>query len=295
MAKTIKSSFDEYATNLILTDRQESLILKCQSGVVKTLKDGLSLHQQGSIVIGSWARNTMTRFLSEGDVDLMVILHYNNNKKWNSSDGTINALDKFKAILDEAYPNTLKRRDRNCITMQFSQFRLDVVPAFKCVGDYYKIPDSVRKCWLITDPICFANKVTSINKAMDNSFIPLIRMIKGWNREVGWPIRSFHLECMMIQRYQRYSKKYTYDSMLRCFFESLPKYIRGSCYDPIKGDRVDTYLDNNAVKTKRTIAIEKAEAAAKDSKLAIEMESRSLSEAIRLWKSLLGGFFPQYG
>ena len=295
VAKTIKSAFDDYKANLELKDRQATLVSTTRKNVVGVLKQKLTLHLEESKVTGSWDRSTMTRYLSEGDVDVMVILNYGTHKDWDNSEGTIKALDRFKAILDEAYPNTTKRRDQNCITMQFAEFRLDVVPAFKYDTGYYSIPDSVRKLWVYTDPFKFAEKVTEINTRMGGTYVPLIKMIKGWNRNVGWPIRSFHLECMMMQRYQSYTQGYTYDSMVKVFLEELPSLLLYACYDPIKGDRVDTYLDNNAMVTKRTTAINKAKSAATAAKEAYDLTSTNVESSIKKWKSLLGEFFPNYG
>lgn len=295
VATTIKQSFAEFRSNLELTDRQTTTVSDRRANVVKAVKEKLSLHQEESRVIGSWDRDTITRYLSEGDVDVMVVLHYTNNKQYNTADGAVAVLDRFKSILDGTYPATAKRRDQNCISMKFSEFRLDVVPAFKWDAGYYTIPDSVRKVWLRTDPIEFASRITATNKTMGNSLVPLIKMVKGWNRDVGWPIRSFHLECMMLQRYAPYEEGYTYSSMLRYFFAALPGLLRSACYDPVSGDRVDGYLDNAVVKTRRTIAIEKAQKASAAATEAHEDEEKYPPVAIKEWKALLGEFFPAYG
>lgn len=293
MATTIKQAFSEYQSNLEITDRQVGLVSARRKNVVLAIQKKLSLHPDESKLIGSYDRQTLIRYLSEGDVDIMVILHYGNNKGWDNSEGTIKALDRFKAILDEEYPDTKKHRDQNCISMRFSEFILDIVPAFSIEGGYFKIPDSIRKQWVPTNPIKFAEKITAVNKNMDGTFVPLIKMVKGWNRNVGWPIQSFHLECIMYNRYSSYTQSYTYSSMLKYFFDNLPGYLSGSSYDPVMGDRVDTYLDNAAVKTKRQIAIEKAQAA---SAIATEAyQEKYPSVAIREWKSLFGEFFPAYG
>lgn len=295
MAITINQAFKEYASNLNITDRQESIVSNCRSNVTKKIKQDLALHPEESKVIGSWDRNTLIRYLSEGDVDVMVILHYGENKHWETSDGTISVLDKFKSILDKAYPDTPKNRDENCITMKLSEFRLDVVPSFKYEGGYYMIPDSIQKKWLRTNPFSFAEEITKVNKTMDGTFVPLIKMVKGWNREAGWPLRSFHLECIMYNRYRLYTQGYSYDSMLKVFFEYLPGYLSSPCYDPITSDRTDTYLDNDAEITKREIAIGKAKIAAKKAKEAYEDQEKYPSIAIDEWKKLLGEFFPAYG
>lgn len=294
MATTISQAFREYSSNLELPDRQQSRVSERRGNVVAALGRRLSLHTEVSKVIGSWDRHTLTRYLSEGDVDVMVILHYGNNKQWDTPSGTLSALERFRSILDDAYPGTAKRVDRNCVTMRFSEFRLDVVPAFKNDGGYYRIPDSVRRQWVRTDPFTFAQRITAVNTAIDEDFVPLIKMVKGWNRNVGWPIRSFHLECLMYNRYRYYSDSYTYASMLKYFFDDLPGYLRRACYDPIQGDQVDTYLDEGGRRT-RSGAISKAQAAARAATEAYEDQEKYPSVAIREWKELLGEFFPAYG
>jgi hypothetical protein len=261
VATTISQAFREYASNLELYDRQQSLVAQRRANVVSALRRRLSLHTEESKVIGSWDRHTLTRFLSEGDVDVMVILDHYSHQHWDTPSGTISALDRFKSILDDAYTTTLTRRDRNCITMHFNEFRLDVVPAFKNVG-HYRIPDSIRRQWVRTDPFTFAQRLTTVNTIMDGTFVPLIKMVKGWNREVGWPIRSFHLECLLYDHFRRYAKAFTYPFMLKMFLEALPISLAVACYDPVEGDRVDTYLDEGGRRT-RSGAISKARVAAK--------------------------------
>src|SRR5258708_844722 len=259
MATTITKSFSDFAENFKISNRQENLVATRRKNVVAALASQLSLYSKSpSLLIGSYDRKTMTRYLTEGDVDVMVVLDYGAHKSWDNSQGTIDVLDKFKTILDKAYSDTKKRRDRNCISMEFSEFTLDVVPAFAFNSGFYKIPDTIRKEWLYTDPIKFAERSTEINTTMDGMYIPLVKMVKAWNRHVGKPLHSFHLECIMQTYYASYTKGYSYSSMLKVFFGSLPSNLRLACYDPIKGDRVDTYLDNGAQKSDRTIAIEKA-------------------------------------
>lgn len=296
MAKTIKDSFDNYSSRLEITDRQGTKVSNCRTNVVEKLGNVLSLHpDEKSKLIGSYDRNTLTRYLSEGDVDVMVILHHGNNENWDNADGTGKVLDKFKSILEESYPDTPMHRDENCVTMQLSEFRLDVVPAFKLSSGSYKIPDTVRQRWIETNPFVFANLITKTNKTMGSSFVPLIKMVKGWNRDEGWPIRSFHLECIMYNRYRGYIQGYSYDSMLQLFFQDLPSYLSSTCYDPVTGDRVDLYLDNNATTTKRQIAIGKAKRAAEKAKEAYNDQEKYPITAIGEWKELLGEFFPSYG
>jgi len=295
MATTVKESFRQYASNLNITDRQTTIVTNCKNNMVAKLGAELNLHDEKARVIGSWDRDTLTRYLSEGDVDVMVVLHFQKNEHWHTSDGTAKALARFKAILDKAYPDTPCRVDRNCVTMKLSQFRLDVVPAFRFTDGSYKIPDTHQKRWISTNPLAFAAAITAVNKTMAGTFVPLIKMMKGWNREVGWPIRSFHLECLLYNHYRTYTQSYTYSSTLNAFFSKLPGYVRKACYDPITGERVDGYLDNAALVSDRSKAIAKAEKAVALARKAYEDEEKYPSVAIGEWKYLFGEFFPAYG
>lgn len=295
MATTIKSAFREFATNLNITDRQTTIVTNCKNNMVAKLGAELKLHEEKARVIGSWDRDTLTRYLSEGDVDVMVILHYGEHKGWDSGDGASKALARFKKILDAAYPKTPCSVDQHCVTMKLTQFRLDVVPAFRFDDGSYSIPDTHAGRWVKTNPVAFANSITKVNKNMDGTFVPLIKMVKGWNRRSGWPIKSFHLECMLYNHCRIYTQGYTYSSTLRVFLEALPGYLASQCFDPITGERVDTYLDGGGFITNRVRAITKANAAAAAAVQAHDGEKWFERTAIGEWKALLGDFFPSYG
>jgi len=295
MATTVKEAFRQFASSVNITDRQEAAVAICKANVIAKIKAKLQLHSEEARVIGSWDRDSIIRYLSEGDVDVMVVLHYSQNKEWDTAEGTGQVLRRFKAILDEAYPNTPCGVDRNCVTMKLSQFRLDVVPAFSIDADGYQIPDTYRQEWIRTDPVAFAERMTQINKKMDCCFKPLVKMVKAWNREVGKPLRGFHLECLLHERYKEYTQAYTYSSMMCFFFEALPGYLAAACYDPITHDRVDGYLGINIQGSDRQKVISKAEKAARKAREALDDETKYPSVAIREWKDLLGEFFPAYG
>jgi len=296
MATTTKESFNQFATNLNITDNQGEVVSNCRKNVVGKISKELSLYtEQSSKLIGSYDRDTLIRYLTERDVDVMVVLNYGANKHWDSRDGAIKVLDKFKEILENAYPDTDCKIDRNCITMNLSKFRLDVVPAFKYEEGYYAIPDTYRRNWLKTDPVKFAEEITRINKNMGGSFIPLIKMMKGWNRKFKRPLRGFHLECIMLNHYKNYKQGFTYDSMAKVFFEKLPVYLESPANDPITGDRVDLYMDNDSLGNRRIDFISRARKTSAEAKEAFNDTEKYPIACIKEWKEIFGEFFPAYG
>lgn len=296
MATTVISSFAEFATRLNITDRQEKIVSNCRTNVVDKLKAELELHPtQPSLLIGSYDRDTMPRYLSNGDVDVMVVLHYSKNEDWYNAQGTVNALQKFSRVLSNAFQQTPCGIDRNCVTMKLKEFRLDVVPAFYFNDGSYKIPDTYRKSWLATQPKQFSEHITQINKNMDGGFVPFVKMIKAWNNQYDTRIRSFHLECMLANSCAAYQRRYSYHSLAKVFFEGLPARLRGVSYDPVAGDRLDAYLDNSLEASDRDLLIKRAERAAKLAEEAYNQSDSNPKRAIENWKKLFGEFYPACG
>lgn len=296
MAKTVNAAFRQFASNVNITDRQTGIVSSCRETVVRSIKNEVSLHPQQSLLIGSYDRNTMPRYLSRGDVDVMVIMHYGDNKSWDNSDGTTYALQKIRRTLQKTYPKTPCGVDRNCVTLQFLEFRLDVVPAFKHDDGYYKIPDTYRKEWLPTSPKGFGKRVTQINSNMRSCFIPFVKMIKSWNEQYKDRIRGFHLECMLADHYQSHFQNYTYESMAAAFLGDLPTRISRACYDPITGDRLDGYLGDSSIFSKRITMMKRARRAADQALKAVQFDQAGYkSSSIQEWRKIFGEFFPAYG
>lgn len=311
MATSIEAAFAEFASRLEITNWQQGLVAERRAKVERVLRADLALDEKvAPLLIGSWARHTLIAPLKGSDVDLLVPLDMSQHGKWLSGEGTIRALDRFRVILDVAYPNTPKRRDRNCITLHFSEFGLDIVPAFRVRRPFghqrnFRIPDSVERRWPSTNPLRYGEAVTQLNKDMQGRFVPLTKMVKAWNRSVDSPIRSFHLECMLythfrglfgfFERVDAWLRDFSYAWMLMAFYRELPNYLRGRAYDPITLDRLDAYLDNSAATTNREIAIQRARVASGLAKAAYSKRKRDPAMAIGDWRELMGEAFPVYG
>ncbi len=297
VARTVTGAFEEFRQNLEITERQEALVASRHQAAIAALKAaGISLHPNESALIGSYDRHTLIRLLSEGDVDVMAILHFGNNQGWNTGPGTRAALASFRAALTPRFPSATVSPDRNCVTVKFPEFRLDVVPAFAQASGgtitHYTIPDTIRQAWIPTNPIAFQQRMTNANAVRSQTFIPLVKMAKAWNRNEGWLLRSFHLECLLLDHCQGSPRLGAYPVMLRDFFQMLPYRLSSASFDPVVNDRVDTYLDETA--GARAKAVARAQAAATVAGRAIASEGYP-AIALAEWKSILGQFFPSYG
>ncbi len=73
---------------------------------------------------------------------------------------------------------------------------IDAVPALERDADF-EIPDKVTGTWIKANPTKHREQATAKNKDLSGLWIPLVKMLKGWNRANGRPIKpSFLIEVM---------------------------------------------------------------------------------------------------
>ena len=154
-----------------------------------------------TFLTGSYARSTMIAPLKEADIDVFVVLdaryyhHYNGQ-----NGGQAGLLDLVKRTLLKTYTRTPDiSRNGQAVTIRFDDFVVDVVPGFYRQGGGFLIPNSITNTWIETDPKKHVELVAASNKAHDGDFVPLVKMIKGWNKNHSSYFRSFHLEVLALE------------------------------------------------------------------------------------------------
>lgn len=293
MARTVLESFRILKGTLEITDLQESTISTRQQNVRDALKNDLSVLD--SFLTGSYSRHTMIAPLKEADVDIFIILdpkyyhHYNGQ-----NGGQAGLLDLIKRTLKKTYPKTPDiSRNGQAVTIQFTDFMVDVVPAFNREGGGYLIPNSISQNWISTDPKKHVDIWSEKNKEHNDDLVPLIKMIKGWNRTINNYFRSFHLEVMVLQILDRV-KISDYPSGVRYSFDKGKDYVKQKNPDPAGyGGDVGSYLS-----TQENIdnAVSRFETAYDRAIKAEDYDRRGrVEEAIDMWRKIFGDYFPAYG
>ena len=194
MPTTIDQGFARLRQNLEITSLQEGTVSTRQQNVRAAVERDLQVLD--SFLAGSYRRNTMIAPLSEADVDIFMVLSPN----YYQPDGHAALLDRVKRVLQKTYPKTPDiSRNGQAVTIIFSDFKVDVVPAFYRNGGGYLIPNSVLRQWIATDPKKHIEIWSAANRAHDSNLVPLIKMLKGWNKRHSALLRSFHLEVLILQ------------------------------------------------------------------------------------------------
>jgi hypothetical protein len=73
-------------------------------------------------------------------------------------------------------------RNGQAVTISFTDFEVDVVPACNRQGAGYLICDSGSHSWISTYPKTHETTSSAANAKHNGHLVPLVKMLKAWNR-----------------------------------------------------------------------------------------------------------------
>lgn len=294
MATTIQQAFIKLKENLEPTGLQKSTISTRQTNVRSVIETDLNVLD--SFLTGSYSRSTMIAPLKEVDVDIFIVLDnkyfYNYNKGQNG--GQAGLLDLVKRTLRKTYTKTPDiSRNGQAVTIRFNDFMVDVVPGFNRQGGGFLIPNSITQSWLETDPKKHVEIMSNANTIHNGNLVPLVKMIKGWNKNISSYFSSFHLEVLALQILDRVTIS-DFPSGTKYFFNKGKDLISKKNLDPVGyGGDVGSYI-NTQEKIQEAVA--KFQLAYDRAIKAESYEMRgNTRDAIETWIKIFGDYFPAYG
>jgi hypothetical protein len=193
---SLSAAFRQLRQDLELTGLQKSEVVQRQQNLRAAISEDLLVVE--TFLTGSYVRQTLIGPLSKADVDIVVVLDQSYAAR-----GPRNVLELVKRVLLKTYPRTPSiSRNGQAVTIEFSDFSVDVVPAFRQNGGFsafrpmYSICDSGSDGWIQTNPKRHIEISTEKNQSQAGRLVPCVKMLKAWNRTVGRPLRSFHIEVL---------------------------------------------------------------------------------------------------
>jgi hypothetical protein len=295
MATTVAQAFQILKSNLEITSLQSSTVSTRQTNVRSVIEAGLKVVDPFSFLAGSYMRSTMIAPLKEADVDIFVVLDASYYYHFNGQNGGQGGLlDLVKQTLKKTYTKTPDiSRNGQAVTVRFDDFVVDVVPAFNRTGGGYLIPNSVRQAWIETDPLRHIELFTAANKARNGDLIPVIKMIKAWNRGHSSYFRSFHLEVLALEILKNVTIT-DFPSGIRYFFDKARTLVAHQNPDPAGypgdiGAYIDTPQKIQEAGSRFQTAFDRAFQA---EEFARQGYTRT---AIEGWQQIFNGYFPAYG
>jgi hypothetical protein len=287
MATTIDASFKGLRSNLEITGLQKSTVSTRQTSVRDAV--GRHLSVLDSFVTGSYKRHTMIAPLEQADIDIMVIL----DAKYYVLHGHAALLDRTRRVLLKTYTKTPKiSRNGQAVTINFSDFVVDVVPGFRRSGGGFLIPNSTERRWIETNPKVHETFLSTANAAHNGSLVPLVKMIKAWNRAAGRPLRSFYLE-LLVQSVLHNVTVSDDPSGCRYVFDHAREKVRYTLPDPsglaktgvsgLQGVTVQQAIGRLQLAYNRAISAERLAGRGR------------IADAVEEWRKIFGNAFPAQG
>lgn len=292
--RTTAEAFEEFRSRLELSETERKDAMRRHKDVRAVITEKFKVDGDGFLT-GSYARHTKTKPLK--DVDIFFPLK-GDDLSWRRKESSA-VLEAFKACLEKAYGKDAVELGRRCVTVTFDKanptvsedgkvLSIDAVPAI-ALADCYEIPDRILGRWIKSNPEVHMAESTAKNKSLDGKWVPLVKMVKAWNRAAGSPIEPSFLAEVMAQGLVD-GPFTTYESEVRRFFAAAMDGIMSDWSDPAGfGPPVSDQMTPE--KRKRAVeALRKAETqAARASRL--EREGKQ-GEALAMWREIFGRYFP---
>jgi hypothetical protein len=286
MAITVAQGFQTLRANLEITGLQSTTVATRQKNVREAVEGEMDV--LSSFLTGSYSRSTMISPLKEADVDIFVVL----DPKYYEPAAQASLLDRVKRVLKNTYPKTPDiSRNGRAVTITFSDFKVDVVPAFNRTGGGYIIPDSIEKRWVSTNPQMHVKIWSEANKEHGGDLVPVIKMMKCWNKTHSAMFRSFHLETLVLKVLTGI-KISDFPSGVRYVFDKARNHVAFPLSDPAGYDVVGGFqsvAEQQEVLSRLESAYNRARSAE-----SLNAQNR-VSEAFDKWRLLFDEYFPTYG
>lgn len=333
MSTNINTAFGEFMSNVVNLDpertrraRDSRDWLIAQIRNLPELDDRFPVLNSsiGHLFFGSFHRRTKTRPLN--DIDLISCLSAEGAEY--SEDGvecrihvpsTATRLSQFvheetrllnsRKIINK-YVSGLGRvpqyiradigRDGEAAVLELSTYEwsFDIVPAFftKPEADgrtYFLIPNG-QGHWKKADPRVDENRIAAVNSSNNGRLLPLIRLMKYWNRRNTVPtLLPYAFECLLISIFSSVTQATQWiDMNASRALDSLATLIWNPIPDP-KGLQGDL---NHLTILQRA---EFAARARRDWELSVQAQTAEQNDdhrlAIRCWRDILGQDFPSFG
>lgn len=291
---SISEAFEKFKKKLELSQTEQDDASRRQKEVRACI--GKSFDVERDFLTGSYARHTKTKPLK--DVDIFFVL--GEEERYRRDEHPSEMLNAFEDCLREEYGAENVERGRRCITVHFDKrnptvaeegrvLSIDAVPAFT-YKDHYEIPDDILSKWIETDPTVHQTESTKNNKRHNGKWIPLVKMLKCWNRQHGKPIKpSFLVEVMAMDLVDPSFQNYPHE--IRAFFADAMDKIGNDWPDPARyGPPVSDQM-TPALCEQARIKLREAEVMATR---AYRAESQGKNgEALEIWQEILGPYFPK--
>lgn len=217
--------FSEFLGNLVIQN-SETISLRygeITAALNKKFRDTESKTAY-TLQVGSFGRKTGIKGIS--DLDMIYIMP---KGKWETyKDGNqLKLLQDTKDAIKARYPSTTVKVDRLVVTVTYTNFHVEVQPAFEQEDGSFKYPDTNNGgSWKITKPKEEMTELAAKDNAKNSNLRRLCKMARSWRNTHGLEMGGLLIDTLaynFLSGTTDYdTKSYSsYDLMSRDFFEYL--------------------------------------------------------------------------
>ncbi len=148
-------------------------------------------------VFGSYSRGTILPRTFDKNSDIDVLIGFKTHSSKLKPESYRERLMKFAF---KHYPSARIMKDHPSIVVELNHINFDLVPGIFDSGVFYdsiEIPDKDGG-WMETEPKKFNKKLTDANTSYKSIVKPIVRFLKVWNANEGYPYYSFDLESAIV-------------------------------------------------------------------------------------------------
>jgi hypothetical protein len=286
----ILKTFDEFLSNLEILNNDD--ISGKFNSITKRLNKSfyeIDSDTNNSFKVGSYGRQTAINGVS--DLDMLFVLSDEVYKKYNGyeSNGQSALLQDIKSSILETYSTTDIRGDGQVVVVSFSNYVVEVCPAFLQPDGKFKYPDSNNGgSWKKTNPLAEIKELKRFDMDTNGNLSNLAKITRAWKNKCGVKIGGLLIDTLCYEFLKNNSdfQKTTldnYDTLVLKFFEFLKDYDSNREFWYAPGS-------NQKVFRKESNFISKAKKSHKNIEEAIEKNDNNTVYGI--WKRVFGYPFP---
>lgn len=245
---------------------------------------------EDDFLTGSYRRDTKTKRLK--DVDVFVVIGADGDQGNYRDEPPGNVLRALLSVLRQKWNNAYI--DGMAVVIPYGKddevMSIEVVPAFDRAGGGYHIPDPQAGAWIATNPKKHHEASTEKNELCGGKYVPLVKMVKAVNREMGEPVSpSFLLEVMALEIVTAPVGRYG-DEIIS-FLATAADRIHEPWPDPAGiGPDVNTQMSH----TERVTATQRIQDAQEIAENAVDLEDEGNERAaVEEWRRIFGGRMPK--
>lgn len=250
---SIKDDFESFCDN-IQPDNIDTMEVTVGEIAKKLNKNYYDIDKDDSsniYIVGSVGRDTSIKGVS--DLDLIFDLPNKTFKKFDAytTNGQSSLLQEVKGVLLERYPKTKISGDGQVVVIEFSNYTVELVPAFKQSDDSFKYPDTNDGgSWKITKPLAEILESKRLAEETNSNFKYIANMLRAWKNKQGFKFGGLLIDtltCNFLNENELY-KNIEFDDyfeMIKNLFSYLKNLNKEQKYWYALGSNQQVYNSGN--------------------------------------------------